>query len=84
MEVSRQLSLKKKDPFQHVTKMDFQLPVKTSNSLPIELIMNGMIISKNLTPPNTVTNGWKRNAAAEDYQLEKFITGLSVVMVLFL
>ncbi|MDX8343578.1 DUF421 domain-containing protein [Rossellomorea sp. YZS02] len=50
LEVSGQISVKKKDSFQHVTKMDLQLSDPTSTPLPIELIMNGKIIKKNLTP----------------------------------
>ncbi|MFI8686988.1 DUF421 domain-containing protein [Rossellomorea sp. NPDC077527] len=50
LEVSGELSIKKKDQFQNVTKLDLHLPTHTSNSLPVELIMDGRIIDKNLTP----------------------------------
>lgn len=51
LEVSGKLSIKKKGRFQGVTKEDLHLSAQTSHSLPIELIMDGEIIKKNLTPP---------------------------------
>jgi len=48
LEVSGVLSILKKKPFQNTTKQDINLPI-SSESLPIELIMDGKIIKKNAT-----------------------------------
>ena len=48
LEVSGELSILKKNPFQNTTKQDLNLPI-SSESLPIELIMDGKIIKKNAT-----------------------------------
>ncbi|WP_045522203.1 DUF421 domain-containing protein [Neobacillus niacini] len=46
LEVSGELSIFMKKPFQHVTKQDLNLP-NSNESLPVELIMDGKIILKN-------------------------------------
>ncbi|MFL6562364.1 MAG: DUF421 domain-containing protein [Bacillus sp. (in: firmicutes)] len=46
LEVSGELSILKKIPFQNVIKKDLNLP-NSSESLPVELIMDGKIIEKN-------------------------------------
>ena len=46
LEVSGGLSILKKVPFQNVIKKDFNLP-NSSESLPVELVMDGKIIQKN-------------------------------------
>lgn len=48
LEVSGELSILKKKPFQNTTKQDLNLPTY-SESLPVELIMDGKIIKKNAT-----------------------------------
>ncbi|MEH7115611.1 DUF421 domain-containing protein [Neobacillus niacini] len=48
LEVSGELSILKKKPFQYTTKQDFNLP-NSSESLPVELIMDGKIIKKNFS-----------------------------------
>jgi uncharacterized membrane protein YcaP (DUF421 family) len=48
LEVSGELSILKKKSFQHATKQDLHLP-NSSESLPVELIMDGKIIKKNAT-----------------------------------
>ncbi|MGF6950905.1 uncharacterized membrane protein YcaP (DUF421 family) [Neobacillus sp. B4I6] len=48
LEVSGELSILKKIPFQNVIKKDLNLP-NSSESLPVELIMDGKIIEKNAT-----------------------------------
>lgn len=46
LEVNGELSVLKKVPFQNVIKKDFNLP-NSSESLPVELVMDGKIIEKN-------------------------------------
>lgn len=48
LEVSGELSVLKKEPFQPTTRSDFQLP-SSPISLPVEVIMEGELVSKNLT-----------------------------------
>ncbi|OCA85887.1 hypothetical protein A8F94_13610 [Bacillus sp. FJAT-27225] len=48
LEVSGDLSVLKKNPFQNVSKQDLHVP-NSSERLPIELIMDGEIIAKNST-----------------------------------
>jgi uncharacterized membrane protein YcaP (DUF421 family) len=50
LEVSGELSVLKKKPFQNLNKQDFKMP-NSSESLPIELIMGGEIIQKNADGP---------------------------------
>ena len=69
VEVSGELSIRKKNQFQPPTRQDLQLTY-SSSSLPIELIMDGKIIEKNLN--NRYTSDWihteihKRNLEIED------------------
>nr|WP_026575831.1 DUF421 domain-containing protein [Bacillus sp. UNC438CL73TsuS30] len=52
LEVSGNLSVLKKSPFQPVTKKDLNLDQPhQENSLPVELIMDGVVIDKNLNDP---------------------------------
>ncbi|MDR7235451.1 DUF421 domain-containing protein [Neobacillus drentensis] len=46
LEVNGELSILKKVPFQNAIKKDFNLPI-SSESLPVELVMDGQIIEKN-------------------------------------
>ncbi|MEH6955354.1 DUF421 domain-containing protein [Neobacillus drentensis] len=46
LEVNGELSILKKVPFQNVIKKDFNIP-NSSESLPVELVMDGKIIEKN-------------------------------------
>ena len=46
LEVNGELSILKKVPFQNAIKKDFNLPI-SSESLPVELVMDGKIIEKN-------------------------------------
>jgi uncharacterized membrane protein YcaP (DUF421 family) len=46
LEANGQLSILKKVPFQNIIKKDFNLP-NSSQSLPVELVMDGKIIEKN-------------------------------------
>jgi uncharacterized membrane protein YcaP (DUF421 family) len=48
LEVSGELSILKKKQFQYITRQDFNLP-NSLESLPIELIMDGKIIKKNVS-----------------------------------
>lgn len=50
VEVSGKLSVLKKEPFQNVTKKDIVKLNAQPLHLPIELIMDGQLIEKNLTP----------------------------------
>ncbi|WP_347549123.1 DUF421 domain-containing protein [Pseudalkalibacillus hwajinpoensis] len=69
VEVSGELSIRKKNQFQPPTRQDLQLKYSPS-SLPIELIMDGVIIEKNLI--NQYNREWihleikKRNLTIED------------------
>lgn len=69
LEVSGQLSVLKKDPLKNITKQDLNLPYSRED-LPIELIMDGVIIHKNAVDP--YNQKWieaeckKRNVQIED------------------
>ena len=69
LEVSGELSILKKKPFQNTTKQDLNLPI-SSESLPVELIMDGKIIKKNAT--GIYNHKWieveckKRNVSIEE------------------
>jgi uncharacterized membrane protein YcaP (DUF421 family) len=54
LEVSGVLSIKKKNRFLPLTKADMNMDPSPSASIPIELMMEGKVISKNLTPPYTL------------------------------
>jgi uncharacterized membrane protein YcaP (DUF421 family) len=58
LEVSGELSILKRQEFQETIKKDFQIPLSTV-SLPIELIMDGKIIKKNLN--SQYNNQWIQN-----------------------
>jgi uncharacterized membrane protein YcaP (DUF421 family) len=69
LEVSGELSIQKKQPFRLTTKQDFHFPT-SSEMLPVELIMDGKIIHKNIT--GRFSHEWiesecrKRNLRIED------------------
>ena len=69
LEVSGQLSVLKKDPLKNITKQDLNLPYSRED-LPIELIMDGVVIHKNAVDP--YNQKWieaeckKRNVQIED------------------
>ncbi len=69
LEVSGQLSVLKKKPFQGISRQDFNLP-SSQEDLPIELIMDGEIIHKNAVEPYTQqwieTECKKRNVQIAD------------------
>ncbi|UOQ45530.1 DUF421 domain-containing protein [Halobacillus salinarum] len=52
LEVSGELAIRKKSPYQNPTNQDINLPF-SSFSLPVELIMNGKLVHKNVQPPYT-------------------------------
>lgn len=54
LEVSGVLSVKKKNRFLPLTKADMNMDPGPSASIPIELMMEGKVISKNLSPPYTL------------------------------
>ncbi|WP_034762008.1 DUF421 domain-containing protein [Rossellomorea vietnamensis] len=54
LEVSGVLSIKKKNRFMPLTKADMKMGPGPSASIPIELIMEGKSIPKNLIPPYTL------------------------------
>ncbi|NRG47618.1 DUF421 domain-containing protein [Bacillus sp. CRN 9] len=58
LEVSGELSILRKKPFQNTTNRDFNLG-HTSETMPIELIMDGKIIEKNLT--SEYSHQWLEN-----------------------
>lgn len=58
LEVSGELSILRKKPFQNTTNRDFNLG-HTSETMPIELIMDGKIIEKNLT--SEYSHQWLKN-----------------------
>ncbi len=49
LEVSGNLSVLKKEKYQNVTKNDLSLKHNSAVSLPIEIVMDGKIIEKNVT-----------------------------------
>ncbi|MEI2664148.1 DUF421 domain-containing protein [Rossellomorea sp. LJF3] len=53
LEVSGILSIKKKNRFLPLSKADMKMDPAPSASIPIELMMEGKVISENLTPPYT-------------------------------
>ncbi|WP_010631228.1 DUF421 domain-containing protein [Sporolactobacillus vineae] len=57
IEADGELSLLKKPPYQNVTRKDLNIPALASSSFPVELIMDGQLIEKNLEQ-NQLTRNW--------------------------
>ncbi|WP_449536379.1 DUF421 domain-containing protein [Ferdinandcohnia sp. Marseille-Q9671] len=71
VETNGTLTVLKKPQYRNVTRQDMMIPIKTEQRLPIELIMDGEIISENLEQ-NNIQFSWldselkKRNLSKHD------------------
>lgn len=64
LENNGKLSVQRKDQYQHVTKKDLHLQTKSMSTFPIELIMDGKVIEKNLSE-NDISMEWLVTKIAE-------------------